>query len=392
MFGEKIQRWSCRDCAFKFSDPLDVERAKKALQAIESIESMKLKSPDDIGSNCQICVENNKETKNLVADQTTTLVIPQKREYDKQDQKGAVVEFLFYMQKENRAKDTYEPYCYSLEFLINNGADLFDPESVKTTLTDTLNLKTNARKYNLVKAYKAFMAAYGLKGTLPSFKPTRKLPYLPPEAHMDQLIASCSYEMAALLQTLKETAARPVEALRILWDEIDFLQRKIPINHPAKGCNPRVLDMSDKLYQMLMNLPKDRKKVFLYKNSASAGKTLRVMRLHAIQKLGIKELRKITLYTFRYWRATVEFQEYKTEVAVMVLLGHKTTVYLWLYVQLAHIYFRGAPKKYVSLWVTNREEESKAVQDGFDYVRTDKDGASLYRRADTTATTIIGHD
>jgi integrase len=65
---------------------------------------------------------------------------------------------------------------------------------------------------------------------------------------------------------------------------------------------------------------------------------------HAVQKLGIKELRKITLYTFRYWRATVKFQEYKTEVAVMVLLGHKTTAYLWLYVQLAHIYFRGAQK------------------------------------------------
>jgi integrase len=106
--------------------------------------------------------------------------------------------------------------------------------------------------------------------------------------------------MAALLQTLKETAARPVEALRILWDEIDFLQRKIPINHPAKGCNPRVLDMSDKLFQMLMNLPKNRQKVFLYKNSQTAGKTLRVMRLHATHKLGIKELRKITLYTFRY--------------------------------------------------------------------------------------------
>jgi hypothetical protein len=58
------------------------------------------------------------------------------------------------MQKENRAKDTYEPYCYSLQFLINNGANLFEPESVKTTLTKTLNLKTNARKYNLVKATK----------------------------------------------------------------------------------------------------------------------------------------------------------------------------------------------------------------------------------------------
>jgi hypothetical protein len=76
----------------------------------------------------------------------------------------------------------------------------------------------------------------------------------------------------------------------------------------------------------------------------------------------------------------------------MVLLGHKTTAYLWLYVQLAHIYFRGAPKKYISLWVTNRDEESKAVEGGFEYVRTATYGASLYRRADTTATTIIGHD
>ena len=105
------------------------------------------------------------------------------------------------------------------------------------------------------------MAAYCLKCAMPNYKPSRKLPYLPPESHMDQLIAACSPEMAALLQALKETAARPVEALRILWDEIDFLQRKMPINHPAKGCNPRVLDMSDKLFQMLMSLPKNRQKV-----------------------------------------------------------------------------------------------------------------------------------
>ena len=75
----------------------------------------------------------------------------------------------------------------------------------------------------------------------------------------------------------------------------------------------------------------------------------------------------------------------------MVLLGHKSTKYLWLYVQLAHIYFRDAPKKYISLWVDTREDESKAIESGFDYVRTDKDGASLYRKLDKTATTI-GHD
>ena len=110
---------------------------------------------------------------------------------------------------------------------------------------------------------------------------------------------------------------------------------KIPINHPAKGCNPRIISMSEKLANMLRNLPhKNGEKVFIYKNPQSAGKTFRVMRKRATSKLGINEIRKITMYTFRYWRATVEFQKYQTEVAVMVLLGHKSTKYLWLYVSL----------------------------------------------------------
>jgi integrase len=236
------------------------------------------------------------------------------------------------------------------------------------------------------------MVAYGLKGVMPNYKPTRKLPYLSPEAHMDVLIASCSYEMAALLQTLKETAARPVEAMRILWDELDFLQRKIPIKHPAKGCNQRVLDMSEKLSNMLKSLPHKQEKVFIYKNERVAGKTFRVMRQNAITKTGIKELRKITLYTFRYWRATVEFQETGQEVPVMILLGHKSTKYLWLYVQLAKIYFGGTPK-YTSVWVNNREEETKLSDAGYTLVRTDpRDGASLYRKQISAAAQLIGHD
>ena len=167
MFGERIQRWSCRDCGYKFSDPRDVEKANKVFQEAKKFEANTLKSNKGIVRDYQICVS---ETKNLVAEQTGLLVVPQKREYDIQDLKGAVVEFLFYMQKEGRAKDTYEPYCYSLEFLIKNHANLFDPESVKKIVA---NLdKTKARKYNLIKAYRAFLNAYGIKATLPKPRPT----------------------------------------------------------------------------------------------------------------------------------------------------------------------------------------------------------------------------
>jgi hypothetical protein len=108
--------------------------------------------------------------------------------------------------------------------------------------------------------------------------------------------------------------------------------------------------------------------------------------------MGIKGLRKITLYTFRYWRATVEFQETGREVPVMILLGHKSTKYLWLYVQLAHIYFGGSPK-YTSVWVNNREEETKLSDAGYTLVRTDpRDGSSLYRKQLFAAAQLIGHD
>ena len=411
LFGKPIQRWICRDCSSRFSDPEDVERAKKELEEELLIESKKLKRDVPLSYNCQICDEETsnisvnlaKGTKNLVTELINgNLVVPQKEAYDLKDQRGAVVNFIFYLKQQNRALITQIGYGYNLDFLITHGANLFDPLSVKDILASKLidektnKDKTNARKYNLLKAYRSFAAAYGIDiafAKFPKYKPNRKLPYLPPEDHMNQLIASCSYEMAAFLQTLKETGARPVEAMRILWEEIDFIQRKIAINHPAKDNNPRVLDMSEKLYNMLKKLEHHNERVFRYKNEYVAGKTFRVMRQKAIIKTGIPELRKIHFYTFRYWRGTVEFQETGQEASVMILLGHTSTRYLWLYIQLSKIYFGGTPK-FTHIWVNTREEEGKAFDDGYQYIRTDStDGARLYgKKIVGSAAKLIGHD
>ena len=197
--------------------------------------------------------------------------------------------------------------------------------------------------------------------------------------------------MAPFLQTLKETAARPVEALRIRWEDIDFLQNKISINYPAKNCNTRTISVSKKLIDMLKNLPRDRPTVFPYKDTDSIGKTFRVMRQRAIHKLGIKELRKIHEYTFRYWRARVEYQEYGKEGPVMLLLGHKTNQQMFKYVQLSHVYFGGSPK-YVSKWISTDQEEINAVNDGWVLVREDKENhRCLYKKQVSSAATI-GHD
>ena len=71
----------------------------------------------------------------------------------------------------------------------------------------------------------------------------------------------------------------------------------------------------------------------------------------------------------------------------MILLGHKSTKYIFTYVQLAHIYFVGV-EKYVSIWDTDRDQDTKASEEGYEYVRTDPiDGACLYRKSSFSSST-----
>jgi integrase len=123
-------------------------------------------------------------------------------------------------------------------------------------MTQLGDSKTNVRKYNLAKAYKAFLSYYKIKADIPKYKFKRPLPYVPPEAFLDQLIASAnSYQLLAFMQTLKETGARPGEAFRLERKDIDTTNKTINISHPEKGCNLRILPISDKLIKMLQDLP-----------------------------------------------------------------------------------------------------------------------------------------
>lgn len=107
MFGDQIQRWLCRDCGLRFSDPNDLQKAKKAVETVEIIETKLLKSLNDTVVTRQICV---KETKNLVAEQK--LEVPQRSELDL---KGAIIDFVWLLKKENKAEGTIRNYDYSLQ-------------------------------------------------------------------------------------------------------------------------------------------------------------------------------------------------------------------------------------------------------------------------------------
>ena len=328
-----------------------------------------IKARNDIVNASQICVT---ETKNLAAEQKT-IEVPCRKEVDL---KSAIIDFLWQLKKDNRSEDTITTYGYSLQALANRGVDLFNPES----FLEKMPLQTDwtpIRKYNLAKAYKSFLNKNKIKATLPKYHVTRPLPYIPPEQFLDKLIASCNGQMSIFLQTLKETAARPGEALRLEWNDLDIEGKKLNISHPEKGCNPRLRPISANLLNLLLSLPRKSKIESSTTNPKTTPAKPSGKCVQAPNKLGNQELRKIDFYTFRYWKATMEYRRLHDFGAVMVLLGHKSLRYVLLYAQLSQNY--ESSDGYVCKEARTRQEAKQLIEEGFEYVM-DKEGVSLFRK------------
>lgn len=297
------------------------------------------------------------------------------------DLKSAVVAFVWQLKKENLAEETIRNYDYSLLQLVSVGVDLLQPEFYAEKMLLQTQW-TEHRKYCLTKAYRCFLNHRNVKAVLPKYKLTRGLPYIPPEEHLDQIIACANQILAVWLQLLKETAVRPCEAYRVERDDWDIDAKILRITHPAKGGNARALKISEKLVKMYLSLlgtlPKEQKRTFAFKSLYYIGKTFRRTRKKATQKFGNPELRKIDFYTNRYWRATMEYRRTGDFGAVMVLLGHKSLKYVLLYAQLSQMY--GGSREYICKDAHTRQEAMQLIEAGFDYVLTDKEGISLFRK------------
>lgn len=102
---------------------------------------------------------------------------------------------------------------------------------VKETIAQQVDW-CNTTKEHAITAYTNFLKAQGREWSKPKYKRIRKLPFIPTETEIDQLLASCNTKTAAFLQLLKETAARRGEAWRLEWTDFDFEKRVV--SHPRE--------------------------------------------------------------------------------------------------------------------------------------------------------------
>jgi integrase len=359
-FGDEIQRWLCRDCGYRFSDP---NHAQRAWSTMERLERQSLKSGTAIVSNSQICVT---ETKNLAAEQQKTEVL-RRNETGIADWKGKIIEYAWWMKKEGYAEATIQGRSRLLEILAKRGANLYDTEAVKASIAK--QPWCPGRKANAVDAYSTFLKMTGGQWKPPHYKGISKLPFIPKETEIDQLISACSNRMSTFLQMLKETGMRSGEAWQLKWIDIDSESNTVRIT-PEKGSNPRIIHFSTKLAGMLETLRRNYgDRVFSHPNHPldHYRDNYCQQRKRIAQKLQNPRLKRITFHTFRHWKGTIEYHRTKDILHVMQILGHKNIKNTLKYVQLAEALFKDQ-HEYISKVAKTQADICALVEAGFEYV------------------------
>lgn len=312
------------------------------------------------------------ESKNLDATETKTVAGTSPK--TEQNIKGKILEYLWHLNKEGRKPLTILARRKALTRLAKHGANLYDPESVKETIANE-KVSTNT-KIHYVAAYDGFAKWLNLYWKMPQYKFERKLPWLPTETELDQLIAGCKKRTATFLQTLKETMARAGEVWQLEWTDLNG--NILTINKAEKGSNPRQFKISNKLVSMLNNLPRKNIRIFGPATNLNNFRTNFTKRRKRIAKtLANPRINKITFHTFRHWGATMLFHKTKNILYVKQQLGYKCIENTMIYTQLINF----ESDEWNVAHAKTLQEEDEVIQAGFEFVRYDeRELVAIYRK------------
>jgi integrase len=287
---------------------------------------------------------------------------------------GKILEFLWWMKKQGYKETTISGKGSRLRRLVRLGANLLNPESVKEVIA--MQDWCDSGKETTAYAYDLFARWMGINWQRPNYKAPKKLPFIPHEREIDDLIAGCNKHVAVFLQVIKETAARAGEVFNLKWIDIDFENRTIRIT-PEKGGEPRMFKISRRLIQMLEGLPRNGERVFSkWSSLRNLTSTFERNRKRAAYKLGNPRILKISFHTLRHWKATMEYHKTKDILHVMQMLGHRNIKNTLIYTQLIN---NEGDDEYICKAAKTIEQAAELIEAGFEYV-CEIDGVKLFRK------------
>ena len=426
----QVQRWLCRRCGFRFSkstaqpkvkidvsgeilkqshsqaDHADRLSGRRDLSFEKRLDHLSLVSCEDIASHnpsqstivekplnksfpynrgCRVCVSDG-EMKNLAKVEPLKSRLAGATKKDQETIKGKIIEFAWWMRKQGYKEAYYKNKTYMLRRLVNLGANLYDPESIKELLAKRDLAKEfpsvekewgEGYKANICNGYSLFLKMEGLKWEKPRYKISQKRAFIPTETELNQLIAACGKVVGTFLQGLKDTGADPGELGAARWIDVDVEKKVLAINFPVKGHDSRVLRVSEEFIARLNRLPRKRERIFSYVGLRS---NFEGQRRRIAAKLGNPRIMKIHFTTFRHWKGTMEYHKTKDILHVKKLLGHKNIKNTLIYIDYEKIAFGPEVDDEFTVKVaSNVNEDKELIEAGFQYV-TDRDGLKIYRR------------
>jgi integrase/Zn ribbon nucleic-acid-binding protein len=354
-----VQRFMCCECGLRFS------------------ERNSINIDCQTHSNSQVCAVLT-EAKNLT---TATEIKTVAGEIGKtqQDIKGKIVQFAFKLKTKGKTPETIRTYVGSLYTLINKGADLLDPKHVEEIISKEEHWSIRAKR-NYTDWYSRFAKFLNLTWEKPDYNPPNKIPFIPLESEIDQLISGSSKRLSIALQTAKETAGRVGEVLQLRWTDIDTQSNIIAINEPEKGSNSGIYKVSSELISRIVMLPKSSERVFGKGSVKSMTNMLTTTKRRLASSFCNPRLLQIHFHTLRHWKLTTYAHAIKDPFQVQMFARHKDMKSTMRYVHLEKILYQTSDKdEWVAKTAKTVEDACDLVKVGFEYV-TDIDGFKLFRK------------
>jgi integrase len=300
--------------------------------------------------------------------------------------KGQFVKFLSSLENDGVKQNSAELYAKYLNRIIEAGANLLDPESVKAAIAKKENW-SNTTKALAVASCSKYLEFVGGVWKAPKYRTERKIPYVPTEREIDSLIDGAKRKLSAYLLLLKETGMRRSEAWGLKWKDADFERCGITLNDPLKHGTPRQFKVSNRLIAILNCLPKrSRTYIFRTDNQTARGfdkglehlaAAFRALRHRQALKLQNPNLERISFHTFRHWYATMQFNKTKNILQVQALLGHKDITTTTIYTHMVNF----EADAYNTSVALNVDEARKLIEAGFEYVTGNyDDGGKIFRK------------
>jgi integrase len=360
--GSTVQRWKCGDCTYRFSSEHNISNSSHTI------------TPDG-----QVCV-SWPGTKNLT---TEPQILNGLAGATNADLKGLLTVYMAKASQMGHKETTIHRNVQNL-ILLARQTDLDDPVKVWMAVENHKNWKYGTKQI-AASAYKHFRKT--LNKPLPldlnfnKWVVSGRIPYVPMERELLELIANSNYRIAPFLQLLLETGMRSGEAWALKRQDFDLERKIVTLNADTveKRGIPRQFKLSDRLVAMLNRLPKKNDKVWFGIKSL---KVLRASFSHQRRRLAYKlqnpNLRRITLHTFRHFFACKLYHNTKDLLLVQSRLGHRNIQNTMVYTQLVEW---DQPDQWTVRRPTTTKEEDELIEAGFEYVRfDDKMNMPVYRK------------